>query len=107
MRPFTVDWNSDAEDELARVWMQASDPAAVNRAEVEADRLLAGDPIRNGQELSEGLYCIHVPPLIVNYTVDVARRHVEVTWVRLSPWWGGTLLTLDRPPRVTARCERS
>jgi hypothetical protein len=85
MMPFTVEWDTDAENELARIYMQASDPLAVTQAQARADKLLSGNPVGNGQLLSEGLYRMHEPPLIVNYTVDLARRHVEVTWVRYCP----------------------
>jgi hypothetical protein len=85
MMPFTVEWDKDPEDELARIYMQASDPMAVTQAQARADKLLAANPTGNGQLLSEGLYRINVRPLVVNYTLDPARRHVQVTWVRYSP----------------------
>lgn len=85
MMPFTVEWDKDAEDELTRIYMQASDPMAVTRAQARADKLLAANPVGNGRLLSEGLYRIDVWPLVVNYTIDPARRHVQVTWVRYSP----------------------
>jgi hypothetical protein len=85
MSRYTVDWDPEAEDDLARAWMRASDPSAVTRAQVEADRLLAQDPIGNGRHLSEGLYRMEVPPLIVSYTVDTVRQHAQVTSVALLP----------------------
>lgn len=85
MMPFTVEWDTDAENELARIYMQASDPMAVTQAQARADKLLASNPVGNGQLLSEGLYRIDVWPLVVNYTIDSARRHVQVTWARYTP----------------------
>jgi hypothetical protein len=82
MKRFTVDWEPDAEDELARIWMQADDPSAVARAQVKADQLLASDPIGKGHHVSEGLYQIHVPPLVLTYSVDAAKQFVQVAWVR-------------------------
>ena len=85
MMPFTVDWDKDPEDELARIYLQASDPMAVTQAQARADKLLAANPTGNGHHLSEGLYRIDVWPLVLNYTIDPARRHVQVTWVKYSP----------------------
>ena len=33
----------------------------------------------SGKHLSEGLWRLRVPPLVVHYTIDLTRRHVEVT----------------------------
>jgi hypothetical protein len=82
MNPFAVEWEPDVEDELARLWLRAPDPAAVTRAQARIDELLERNPAGNGQLLSEGLYRIEVPPLLVNYTIDHAGRSVSVTWVR-------------------------
>jgi hypothetical protein len=84
MNQFGVEWDPAAEDELARLWLQSSDPAAITAAQAQADRLLSQDPIKYGRHLSEGLYCIEVPPLVLTYTIDQANRLVEVTWVRSS-----------------------
>ncbi len=85
MKPFTVDWDSEAENELARIWMQSADPPAVRQAQTKADQCLAQDPLGYGRHLSEGLYQISVPPLVLSFTLDAARRHVQVTWVSELP----------------------
>ena len=69
----TVGWDADAEDELARIGMQAPDPSAVTRAQAQADHLLATDPIGKGRYLAEGLYRLDVPPLTLNYAVALPR----------------------------------
>ena len=84
MTPFTVDWDEEAEDELARNWMEADEPNEVVAAQNLADQLLSHDPVGAGRPLSEGLYLLLVPPLVVFYTIDTARRHVQVTWVNPS-----------------------
>ena len=70
---FTVGRDSHARIELARIWATAPNPATV-RAAFEA-----ADPVANGRHLSEGLWQVHVAPLLVCYTIDAARRHVEIT----------------------------
>ena len=84
MNPFLVEWEPPAEDELARIWLRAVDPLAVTRAQAQADGLLSRDPIKYGRYLSEGLYSIDVPPLVITYTIDNPNRLVVVTWVRQS-----------------------
>jgi hypothetical protein len=85
MNLYRVEWDPAAEDELARIWLQSSDPQAVTAAQAQADQLLARDPMKYGRHLSEGLYSVDVPPLVLTYTVDPANRLVEVTWIRSSP----------------------
>jgi hypothetical protein len=85
MNPFRVEWEPAAEDELARIWLRASDPLSVTAAQAQADQLLSRDPVKYGRHLSEGLYCLDVPPLVLTYTIDPTKRLVEVTWVRSSP----------------------
>jgi hypothetical protein len=85
MTPFTVEWEPGAEDELAGIWLQASDPAAVTRAQAQADQLLAQDPLGNGRHMSEGLHRIDVPPLVLTYTVNAKQRKVTVNGVLSHP----------------------
>jgi hypothetical protein len=82
---YTVDWDPDAEIELARIWLQAPDPGAVTRAQAEIDRLLGRNPDGHGQHLAEGLWRIDVSPLAATYTIDAVRRQVQVTGVRFVP----------------------
>ena len=76
---FTVGRDSHARIELARIWATAPNPATVRAAFEAAERMLAADPVANGRHLSEGLWQVHVAPLLVCYTIDAARRHVEIT----------------------------
>jgi hypothetical protein len=85
MKPFRVEWEPAAEDELARIWLRSSDPAGVTAAQARADQLLSRDPIKYGRHLSEGLYGIDAPPLVLTYTIDAVNRLVTVTWVRSFP----------------------
>jgi hypothetical protein len=82
MNGFTVEWTPAAEGSLAQSWLKASDPREVTVAQALADQLPSRDPVGNGRHLSEGLYRITVPPLIVTCTMDAARRVMEVNGVR-------------------------
>ncbi len=76
---FTVEWEPEARSELHQLWVIAPDPAAVRAAAESAERLLSTDPAGNGQHQSEGLWRLRVPPLVVHYTIDPDRRHVQIT----------------------------
>ncbi len=84
MNPWTVEWDPSAEQELARLWMLAADPQAVTDAQARIDRLLARNPIGNGQHLAEGLYRLCVPPLTVYYRIDPDSRLVYVDEIHFT-----------------------
>jgi hypothetical protein len=81
MNGYAVSWQSEAEDELASIWIQALDRQAVTQAQVQVDRLLARDPLGCGSEVAEGLWKIMLVPLVVYYEVDNNRRRVTVVKV--------------------------
>jgi mRNA-degrading endonuclease RelE of RelBE toxin-antitoxin system len=83
MNLYDVEWSRDVERDLANFWLNAADPDAITAA--QADQLLARNPLGHGKPLPEGLYRLQVPPLVLVYTVDTARRQVRVTGVGLLP----------------------
>jgi plasmid stabilization system protein ParE len=85
MTPYTVEWTSTAEDQLAEIWLQASDPQAVTTAQATIDGMLARNPLGHGVEVQEGLRKITVPPLTVYYEVNATQRVVEVSGVACTP----------------------
>ncbi len=85
MTPFDVDWIPQALNDLADIWSRASDRNAVTVAAAVIERLLKRDPVHNGHYLSENLYRLDEPPLAVYYTIDAARRSVEVSKVVFRP----------------------
>lgn len=82
MNLYTVDWSDDALDELATLWLQASDPEEITRAQATIDTLLARAPLHHGEAVREGLRRLIVPPLRVLYTVNAMARRVEVASVK-------------------------
>lgn len=76
---WTVGWEPSVRSEMHQLWAISPDPAAVRSAAETVERNLASDPTGSGQHLSEGLWRIVVAPLVVHYTIDTARRHVEIT----------------------------
>lgn len=78
MTRFDVDWLPDALDDLADIWLQASDRDAVNFAAAMIDARLAASPSEVGTAISEGLYELTVSPLRVLFVFDDAKGNVEI-----------------------------
>jgi hypothetical protein len=85
MNPYTVDWLPTAEDELAAIWLAASDRPAVTAAQNTVDRLLSHDPMGCGAPIAEALRKLIVVPLMVYYSVQEAQKLVEVSNVYRYP----------------------
>jgi plasmid stabilization system protein ParE len=82
MTRYTVVWVDSAKDELAEVWMSSADREAVVAATQAIDGELAQDATTRGDELSEGLRSLFVPPLKVIFVVREPDRIVEILRVR-------------------------
>ena len=78
---YTVLWKSDAEDQLARLWMDAENRNAVRRAADKIDQLLGDDPLKQGESRSAGVRVMFVDPLAVFYQVQEQDRTVWVARV--------------------------
>jgi mRNA-degrading endonuclease RelE of RelBE toxin-antitoxin system len=79
MSRYNVVWSADAIDELAEIWLQASDRAAVTSAQAAIDRQLALDPSVLSTEVAEGLHKLVVAPLKVYFEVDEGSRLIKIT----------------------------
>jgi hypothetical protein len=75
---FTVTWSPTAEMRLADKWMVTDDRAALSRAAFGIDALLAKEADQAGASRDGGRRILHVPPLGIIYTVNVADRTVLV-----------------------------
>jgi len=77
---YTVTWDRDAEDELARIWLDTGDRAAVTSAADRIDHILRDDPDVEGEEF-HGDRILIVPPLAVIFAVITDDRIVKVLQV--------------------------
>lgn len=77
-----VAWNPLALDELAEIWLRATDRDAISYATHEIDQELGSDALLKGEDLHEGLRVIRVAPLKVIFFVRQDDRFVEITSVR-------------------------
>lgn len=81
MRHIVV-WTESARDELARLWVNASDRSALAAAANRIDAQPRHDPDRKGTDVAEGLRALFEPPLKVLFEVRAPDRVVEVLRVR-------------------------
>jgi len=71
---YTVCWKPLAEDQLAEIWLEASDRTVVTNASDEIERLLAIDPERLGQSRGGQKRVLVLPPIAVSYEVSPAEK---------------------------------
>jgi len=82
---YTVLWKPAAEQQLARLWTEATNRGAVAAAADQIDALLARDPLNEGESRSPPTRILIVLPLAVNFRVREQDRIVQVQAV----WrWG-------------------
>lgn len=82
MTRYTVVWLQSARDELAELWLSASDRDSVTQASHLIDQELSRDASSKGSELSEGLRAYYAPPLKAIFTVQEEDRIAEVLRIR-------------------------
>ncbi len=80
---YTVTWKESALDELAMLWMSATDRAAVSNASNEIDRLLLNNPHTRGESREEQDRILSVSPLTIDFRVLPDDLLVQVLSVRL------------------------
>ncbi len=73
-----MEWLADAEQELARIWLAASDRQRVTRASQNLDARLGNDPENDGESRPEGRRILFEPPLGAVYRVLPHRGLVRV-----------------------------
>lgn len=78
---YTVVWSPEATDQLADLWVRASDQQAVADAADDIDRRLRFAPDRVGTPHGE-IRILIVEPLAVHFSVTPDDRLVEVSFVR-------------------------
>jgi hypothetical protein len=79
---YTVVWLHEAEDELALLWLAASDRNAITAAQAKIDKELAREPEVVGAHVAEGLYQVHIGPLKASFEIEESDRVVRVVAVR-------------------------
>jgi mRNA-degrading endonuclease RelE of RelBE toxin-antitoxin system len=79
---YTVVWNSLAKAQLAQLWLDAPDRAAITRAADKIDRQLRASPSEIGESRTDEYRVLYELPLVVAYRVSDDDRMVTVVAVR-------------------------
>ncbi|MGZ4530922.1 MAG: hypothetical protein ACXVXP_01065 [Mycobacteriaceae bacterium] len=74
---FALSLDDDAVVAAARLWV--INPVAVRTATDAAEASLRDDQYRGTTQLSEGLWWIVVPPVVVCFEIDPVGRRVKIT----------------------------
>lgn len=82
MTRFTVTWHREAEDELAELWLYATDLNEISAAVQAIDLALSSEAESKGEIVAEGLRSFNAPPLRVLFAISQADRVVQVELVR-------------------------
>ena len=82
---YTVIWLKSAQDDLATIWMSATNRDAVTRAAQAIDFQLEIDPAAAGESRSGNDRIVMESPLVVFVEVLDASRRVHVMHVRRMP----------------------
>jgi hypothetical protein len=80
---FHVQTEPDGEHDLHLAWVWSKDPAAVRAANDSAKELLANDPAKAGEHISEGLWRLDLPPLRFQYEIDFTEHIVTISNISL------------------------
>jgi hypothetical protein len=78
---YTVLWQSAAEEELAQIWVDASNRNAVRAAADRLDTILGQDPYAHGESRTGLTRIMFVEPLAVLFEVQEQDRLVSVRHV--------------------------
>ena len=79
---YTVTWTKSADKNLSEVWLRSKDRSGVSAASHQIDQSLREDAHVKGNEVSEGLRPINIPPLRFLLTANQDDRIVEIAVVR-------------------------
>jgi len=82
MTIYTVVWKRSAEQQLAALWLTASNRNALTRAAARIDLLLGADSDQQGTLIFDTVRQLMIPPLGVEFEVIQDDR---IVWV-LSVW---------------------
>jgi hypothetical protein len=82
MTRYTVTTPAAVENELARLWINARDRAAVSRAADKLDRELCVDAGQKGRPAYSGLRQLAIGPLIAEFSVNENDRIVTIWSIR-------------------------
>ena len=81
---YTVVWHDEAQNQLAEIWINASDREAVRLSVNAIDRHLANDAESKGTKIEGDLRQLVVPPLRLLFSVSEPDRLARILDVAVS-----------------------
>jgi hypothetical protein len=84
MGRYTVICLKEPENNLAALWIQGPDRAAITAAQHQIDQKLAADPETHGKHLAEGLWVLEIPPLKAFFEIHELDKQVIITSIHRS-----------------------
>ena len=81
---YTVLWQQEAEDELAKIWLDYPDRRRITRAADRIEAVLREDAGQKGLPMPSRAWVLTCSPLSVFFRIDEADRKVVVVGVTLS-----------------------
>ena len=76
--PYTVIWGSEAEGELAAIWLHSTDRDTIANAANFLDAELVEDPLDLGESRPNGQRIAHALPLGIRFQIQEQDRLVKV-----------------------------
>jgi plasmid stabilization system protein ParE len=73
-----LSWSDDAEDDLARIYLDSADRSRVTWAAALGERLLMQDPSGIAGRLPEGLLYLNSGPLRIYFDIDEKLHEVRI-----------------------------
>jgi hypothetical protein len=83
MTRYTVVWHADAQAQLAKLWLDATDRQAVTQSADAVDAILAWDAPTKGIAVEGDLLELVLPPLQILFGVSEPDRLVKIVNVDL------------------------
>ena len=78
---FRVRWTRTASNQLADIWTNATDQAAVTAASYRIEQALKRDPENQGEDRPNNRRIIFDAPLVVTFRINKADSTVTVVYV--------------------------
>ncbi|MGD9634004.1 MAG: hypothetical protein AB7G28_23250 [Pirellulales bacterium] len=81
---FTVLWREEVQDDLAQLWLDASNRQRLTVAADSIDAELMHDAHLKGLDIGEDRRVLRCPPLVAHFRIDVDDRKVLVEAIDLE-----------------------
>ena len=82
MNRYQVQWHEAAENQLMAMWIRSANKDAITGYVDQIDRILARDPLEQGESREANIRLAFFRPVCVRYLVDETLRIVLIQTIR-------------------------